>query len=175
MSERKRRKQQNHRARRLPSLLERKETLIGVSFPIAAIFLSFRYTILSLDFIPSAYSVFHFKHSDAGWKPYIRVLCSRLSKRTFLPWTTERLKGERHGTHSLGQVCPESVFLTFLHSTPTLQAVDQPCFANALTGSRNARLSYGFRRKPTKSDFHFIRMSVLLLTPLQCISYARNP
>ena len=96
-------------------------------------------------------------------------------KRTFLPWTAERLKGERYGTHSLGQVCPERMFLTFLHSTPTLQAVDQPCFANALTGSRNARLSYGFRRKPTKSDFHFIRMSVLILTPLQCISYARNP
>ena len=128
-----------------------------------------------MDFIPSAYSVFHFRHSDVGWEPYIRVLCSRLTKRTFLPWTTERLKGERYGTHSLGQVCPERMFLTFLHSTPTLQAVDQPCFANALTGSRNARLSYGFRRKPTKSDFHSIRMSVLILTPLQCISYARNP
>ena len=60
---------------------------------------------------PSAYSVFHFKHSDVGWKPYIRLLCSRLSKRTFLPWTTERLKGERYGTHSLDQMCPERVFL----------------------------------------------------------------
>ena len=40
--ERKRRKQQNHRTRRLPSLLERKETLISVSFPIVAMFLSFR-------------------------------------------------------------------------------------------------------------------------------------
>ena len=124
---------------------------------------------------PSAYSVFHFKHSDVRWEPCIRVLCSRLGKRTFPPWTTERLKGERYGTHSLGQVCPERMFLTFLHSTPTLQAVGQPCFANALTGSRNARLSYGFRRKPTTSDFHFIRMSVLILTPLQYISYARNP
>ena len=103
---------------------------------------------------------------------FVRLLVSSmisctfmLNKRTFLPWTTERLKGERYGTHSLDQVCPGRVFLTFLHSTPTLQAVDQPCFANALTGSRNARLSYGFRRKPTKSDFHFIRISVLLLTP----------
>ena len=43
--------------------------------------------------------------------PYNRVLCSRLSKRTFPPWTTERLKGERYGTHSLDQVCPERVFL----------------------------------------------------------------
>ena len=60
---------------------------------------------------PSAYSVFHFKHSDVRWEPCIRVLCSRLGKRTFLPWTTERLKGERYGIHSLDQVCPESVFL----------------------------------------------------------------
>ena len=60
---------------------------------------------------PSAYSVFHFKHSDVRWEPCIRVLCSRQSKRTFLPWTTERLKGERYGTHSLDQVCPGRVFL----------------------------------------------------------------
>ena len=103
---------------------------------------------------------------------FVRLLVSSMISYTFTGEQADlssidyrKAEGKRHGTHSLGQVCPERMFLTFLHSTPTLQAVDQPCFANALTGSRNARLSYGFRRKPTKSDFHFIRISVLLLTP----------